>query len=224
MQTQQDTYHRIAKYYERALGKRLAPLRGNIRTFIHYKGHRRILDLCCGTGKQLQMLAAPGMKLWGLDSSRAMLAQAERRPDISYILGDASSIPFREKSFDAVILTLALHEKPLEQQQKILRQAWDCLRPGGHLILADFCRVPSTVRGWIMAKAVLPAIERFAGHEHFANYSSWMKSGALESVIDGFSTRKNLISSHFSGTVAVCSLENEAYDKNVFLSLNKPIG
>ncbi len=224
MQTREDTYGTIAGYYEKALGKRLAPLRGNIRTFINYKGHTRILDLCCGTGQQLQMLAAPGMKLWGIDSSPAMLNQADRSRGVSYILGDAASIPCRKQSFDAVILTLALHEKSVGQRQEILRQGWDCLRPEGHLILADFCRPQSTVSGWITSRIMLPIIERLAGRQHFAHYRSWMESGALESVIAGFSGRKNLISSHFSGTVAVCSLEKEAYDKNVFLSLNKPIG
>lgn len=219
-----NTYGKFAGYYEAVLGRRLLPLRRNIRTFIHYKGHKRIADLCCGTGRQLQMIAAPGLRLWGLDLSRAMLDQTERTRGIVYIRGDAAAAPFRDESFDAVILSFALHEKSVEQRRTILRRSWECLRPQGHLILADYCRVPAGLKGRITAKAILPIIERLAGREHFANYSSWMQMGALESVINDFSTRTNIISLHFSGTVAVCSLEKKAYDDDVFLSLNKPIG
>ena len=224
MSLDDDTYSRFAGYYEAVLGKRLQPLRRNIRTFIHYKGHKRIADLCCGTGRQLQMIAAPGLELWGLDLSGAMLAQTERARGIIYIRGDAAEAPFRSESFDAVILSFALHEKNLDQRRAILRRSWECLRPQGHLILADYCRVPTSLTGKITAKALLPVIERLAGREHFANYSSWMRMGALESVINGFSTRKNIISSHFFGTAAVCSLEKKAYEDEIFLSLNKPIG
>jgi ubiquinone/menaquinone biosynthesis C-methylase UbiE len=57
----------------------------------------RTLDLGCGTGRNLP-LVAPGVGVVGLDPSREVLRRARRRaPAVSLVQGSAEALPFRGK-------------------------------------------------------------------------------------------------------------------------------
>lgn len=65
-----------------------------------------VLDVGCGTGALLHGARKAGHagRLCGLDPAGAMLAQARKRPDIEWILGDLASVAF-DKEFDLVVMT-----------------------------------------------------------------------------------------------------------------------
>jgi len=210
-----DEYAKIAPYYERILGKRLYSIRKNIRTFIHYQGHRRIIDMCCGTGRQLEMLKEPGMDLYGVDISLAMIDEAAQH-EITFINKNALDVDLPAESFDAVILSFSLHEKNDYDRNILLDTSWKLVRPKGHLIISDYCRVPTTWQGFLWGRILIPLLERLAGREHHRNYSSWMSGGALEKHIEPIAARKNIISQHFNGTISVCSIQKEPYAEKVF--------
>ncbi|WP_118135830.1 class I SAM-dependent methyltransferase [Oceanicella sp. SM1341] len=67
----------------------------------------QVLDLCCGTGQVMGLLAARGCKVTGLDGSADMLAHArENAPGASLVQGDALSFDLGRR-FDAVVCTSA---------------------------------------------------------------------------------------------------------------------
>lgn len=215
-----DQYLKIAPYYEMVIGRALFDLRRNIRTFINYQNHKKIIDVCCGTGRQLEMLSASDMKLFGVDMSKSMINEANHDLGIKYKVINATKIDYPRESFDAVILSFALHEKNAEVGDTIAQICWNLVRPGGHLIIADFCHISKTLAGKFWGSCFIPLIEMAAGKEHYQHYTSWMKNGALESLIVDFQGKKRIISQHFGKAVTVYSVEKNRYPKDLFLSLN----
>lgn len=106
----------------------------------------RILDVATGTG-DLAFAAlhqAPEMTVVGLDLSRNMLRiakekrQARSIPDRRYglIAGDALAMPFRDDSFDVVMIAYGIRNMPDTAQA--FREFRRVLRPGGHLLILEF--------------------------------------------------------------------------------------
>jgi ubiquinone/menaquinone biosynthesis C-methylase UbiE len=63
----------------------------------------RILDLGCGTGRNLPLFAA-GTRPVGLDPSMDALRSARRKaPRVPLVRGSAAALPFRDGTFDTVV-------------------------------------------------------------------------------------------------------------------------
>ncbi len=65
-----------------------------------------VLDVGCGTGALLHGAREAGHagRLCGLDPAGGMLAQARKRPDIEWVLGDLASVAW-EREFDLIVMT-----------------------------------------------------------------------------------------------------------------------
>ncbi len=203
-----DEYRHTAAIYDLLFSRALRDIRNNICTFITHCRARNVIDLCCGTGEQLQMLSKEDILLTGVDSSPAMLARARKRchKSIHYLEADASQVQLSDASYDAAIISFALHEKTALQHTAIFREACRLLRPEGHIIIADYSHPPSGLIPLLLGSIVVPAIERAAGINHYHNYQDWMQNGALE----GFFARENpgktiLIAPHFQGCIHLCA-------------------
>src|SRR5687768_10964200 len=63
-----------------------------------------VLDIGCGTGTYLRRFAAIGLTPSGVEPAPAMIAAARRdNPGMQIEEGVATSLPFRDNSFDAVV-------------------------------------------------------------------------------------------------------------------------
>ncbi len=214
-----DEYAGIAPYYELLLGKTLLPIRKNIRTFLNYQDHKKIIDICCGTGKQLEMLHHPGRELYGIDLSPAMMNETATNSGVHYIRQSAAELQLTAEHFDAVILTLALHEKTELDRELILRKSWELLSPGGHLLICDYAEIPTSLSGFFYGRIAIPLIERAAGKEHFHNYRSWMRNGALQKHVESLHSRVSCISEHLGGALLLCTIKKEPRSKEIFQQL-----
>jgi SAM-dependent methyltransferase len=95
-----------------------------------------VLDVGCGTGQSLQLYADRASNYVGLDLSAAMIAVAHARfPDRSWIIADATQLPFADQSFDLVAFSSVLHHMP--DYLDALREALRVLRPGGWVFAYD---------------------------------------------------------------------------------------
>jgi SAM-dependent methyltransferase len=134
----------------------------------------RVLDVACGTGPVLRMLAAalPGTPLWGLDLSPHYVARARRALEgvvpLSLVVDDAAAMPFRDGSFDAVVNVYLTHELPADVRRQVFREIARVLRPGGLFVFADSAQaadVPGFAR----------ALDLFPEHFHEPYYRSYQR-------------------------------------------------
>jgi ubiquinone/menaquinone biosynthesis C-methylase UbiE len=97
-----------------------------------------VLDVACGTGALTCAVAArvsPGGAVHGLDANPEMLAVARRKhPHIEWHDGRAESLPFADKTFDAVVSQFGLMF--FDDRAGALREMQRVLRPGGRLAVA----------------------------------------------------------------------------------------
>ena len=97
-----------------------------------------LLDVGCGTGYLLELLAAEKpARYCGLDLSPEMIKMAEKKqiPGAEYTVGSSESLPFEKESFDAVTCSQSFHHYP--HPQKAMAEAFRVLKPGGLYILSD---------------------------------------------------------------------------------------
>ncbi|MFC9896438.1 class I SAM-dependent methyltransferase [Nocardia sp. NPDC127579] len=99
-------------------------------------GAQRFLDIGCGDGALLALLAARGAKhLAGVDMSEHELAVAHSRPelaDAALYLGRAEELPFADDSFDAVISHMALAQLP--EAGPVVAETARVLAPNGRFV------------------------------------------------------------------------------------------
>ena len=107
----------------------------------------RALDLGCGTGTLLAMAEARGAAVTGIDADPRMLARARPKLRGAHLiqgLTHAAELP--EDSFDLVISSLFFHHLRRAEKQETLSRARRWLKPGGRLVIADFCRPAGAVQ------------------------------------------------------------------------------
>ena len=99
----------------------------------------RVLDACCGTGDLAIAAAKAGGNVIGLDFSEPMLARArEKNPDIDWVSGDATRMPFPDESFDAA--TVGFGVRNLDDLERGLAELRRVLKPGGRLAILEITR------------------------------------------------------------------------------------
>ena len=97
-----------------------------------------VLDLCCGSGEAAAPWLDAGFQVTGLDVSPLALELAEKRhPGMQRVEGLAEDPPLENGSFDAIQLSVALHEFPRPAREQVLQSCLRLLKPGGWLVLVD---------------------------------------------------------------------------------------
>lgn len=107
---------------------------------IELQGQERVLDLACGTGQLAARLLArwPQLQITGVDVSSQMLRRARARQlPVHWLCGEAASLPLADEQFDVVACLSAFHY--FRQPRRALVEMRRVLRPGGQLIVVDWC-------------------------------------------------------------------------------------
>jgi SAM-dependent methyltransferase len=96
-----------------------------------------VLDVGCGVGHDLALLAAAGMKPVGVDPSTVLLGVAKTRRAASYPLlrAEGEALPFRDESIaGARVERVLMH---VLDPAVVLKELVRCLRPGGLLTIFE---------------------------------------------------------------------------------------
>lgn len=91
----------------------------------------RLLDIGCGTGKNMEFFSALA-QVWGLDNSDQAIKLSQNKGLQKVILAEAAEIPFRSKSFDLITMLDVLEHL---EDHKALREVSRTLKPKGLLVL-----------------------------------------------------------------------------------------
>ena len=105
-----------------------------------------VLDVGCGSGSltlAAKSVAGPTGKVHGIDASPEMIEVAQKKAnhsglEVVFKLSLIEELAFPDATFDVVISRLAIHHLPDELKQKGLGEILRVLKPGGHLLIADF--------------------------------------------------------------------------------------
>lgn len=98
---------------------------------------QKVLDVGCSSGVLTAAIAKalPQSKVTGLDSYRKAIILAQTKyPHITFIVGDAHKLPFKNKVFDLVICTETLEH--LVDPAAALGEIRRVLAPGGRAIIS----------------------------------------------------------------------------------------
>lgn len=106
------------------------------------RGYGRIADVGCGTCTFLASLTErfPSARLIGVDLSHEMLriGRAKLSASASVCRGRAEQLPLQSASCDLVVSLSALHH--FGDVEDALSESYRVLRPGGSIVLTDWCR------------------------------------------------------------------------------------
>jgi ubiquinone/menaquinone biosynthesis C-methylase UbiE/glycosyltransferase involved in cell wall biosynthesis len=106
-----------------------------------------ILEIGCGTGNELSRLVDAGAepaRLSGIDLREDAIAEARARvPGSNLVAGDASRLPYPDKSFDLVYQATALSSMPARAMRtQVAAEMRRVVRPGGLIVSYDFAWNP----------------------------------------------------------------------------------
>lgn len=120
---------------------------------------QRVLDVGCGPGTQAIAIArqvGPHGAVTGVDVAPEMLAVARRRADrsavtVAFRQSEAVALPFPDRSFDRVLMCMAMHMLADAEQVACVRELARVLAPDGRLVLIDYAG-PLATRSGLMAR------------------------------------------------------------------------
>jgi SAM-dependent methyltransferase len=94
----------------------------------------RVLDVGCGPGWEAARLRALGLRAYGLDRSRGMLAEA-RAWGVPLLLGDMCTLPLPDGALDGLWVCASFLHIPRRDGPAVLCEFRRVLRPGGALYI-----------------------------------------------------------------------------------------
>jgi SAM-dependent methyltransferase len=103
----------------------------------------RVLDVGCGTGDSLRLLAervAPGGSAVGVDISSALLEVGRDRAGVEgwsaeWVHADAAALPFDDGEFDGCLVERVLQH--VDSPQAVVEETLRVTRPGGTVVVAE---------------------------------------------------------------------------------------
>lgn len=128
----------------------------------------RLLEVGCGTGMFIRSIKhyRPDLDVYGCDISKTAtaIAKKNKKYNIHYNVGEASALPYKDKSFDIVVMMDVLEH--LRDVEGPIKEAKRVLKVGGIFHLLVPCEVNKFTLHWLMWKLKMGhnLKRKYAGH------------------------------------------------------------
>lgn len=197
--------------YERT-AQRLLPAAGVVVDGALLQPHEHVLDLGCGTGNAALLAASTGAVVTGVDPAERLLdvaraEAADRGADITFLAGDAGSIPVADESIDVIVSVFAVIFAP--DANVAATEMSRVLKPRSRIVLSAW--VP---QGTLMelTSAAGDAVRQAVGAPPPPQPFAWHDQDALTAMLDphGFSVEVTQHSVSFTDTSPSAYLDGEA--------------
>ncbi|WP_431710833.1 demethylmenaquinone methyltransferase [Glutamicibacter uratoxydans] len=150
----------IVNYWRKVTTEAVAPKPGE-----------HILDLAAGTGTSSVPFAAAGAKVTACDMSHGMLAEGRKRhPQLEFVYGDGTDLPFEDNTFDAVTISYGLRN--ISDTEKALSEMLRVTKPGGRIVVAEFS-TPTVTPIKVAYQQFLPRVIPALGYLVSSNPSAY---------------------------------------------------
>ncbi len=162
--------------------------------------HKTVLELATGTGLIAKHIVNAAAHIEATDASAEMIAEAKRdtrSAKLHFSVQDMFCLPYADNSFDAVIVSNALHIVP--QPEKALQEIKRVLKDDGVLIAPTFTHAGNSFSGKV--KAFFMKLAGFPLHSKWTSeeYLSFLRQ-------NGWAVRKSVIlKASFPLTYAECT-------------------
>jgi SAM-dependent methyltransferase len=134
-----DRFARTAERLAARQDARAAELAERVSGFVLPRGDERALDVGTGAGALALALAPLVREVVGVDRVPELLELARERArglaNVSFVEGDAESLPFEDASFDLVGTLRTLHHVP--RPELVVAELVRVTREGGRILVAD---------------------------------------------------------------------------------------
>jgi len=121
---------------------RRKPLLSVIRDLSAKWDHGKLLDVGCGNCRNTVIFAKHDFDCYGIDFSKEMIKYAEKfckqnNVKVNLRVANATTLPFKDESFDYVICTAVLHHLSTEQERKrVLSEIKRVLKKKGEALIS----------------------------------------------------------------------------------------
>ena len=180
MQEHKNFWDKNAGHYDRFMRKDRAAYDEMYELIRPVVRHKTVLELATGTGLIAKHIVNAAAHIEATDASPEMIAEAKRNnrsAKLHFSVQDMFCLPYADGSFDAVIVSNALHIVP--QPEKALREIRRVLKDDGVLIAPTFTHAGNSfsgkVRAFFMKLAGFPLHSRWTSEEYltFLRQNGW---------------------------------------------------
>lgn len=170
------------------------------------RAHGDVLELGVGSGLNLAFYDAGHVnKVTGIDPSGPLLERAAARASetplsVELVRGTAEQLPFRDRSFDSVVMTYTLCS--VDDPARVLAELRRVLRPGGELVFVEH-GLASDARIQRWQRRITPVWRRISGGCHLDRDTSALLRDAgyhSDDLSTGYTEGSRLTSFTYQGT------------------------
>ena len=180
MKEKKNFWDRNARIYNRFMRKDRAAYETMYALICPIVKAKTVLELATGTGLIAKHIVNAAAHIEATDASAEMITEAKRdnrSAKLHFSVQDMFRLPYADGSFDAVIVSNALHIVP--QPEKALREIRRVLKDDGVLIAPTFTHAGNSfsgkVRAFFMKLAGFPLHSRWTSEEYltFLQQNGW---------------------------------------------------
>ena len=180
MKEKKNFWDRNARIYNRFMRKDRAAYETMYALICPVVKAKTVLELATGTGLIAKHIVNAAAYIEATDASAEMISEAKRdnrSAKLHFSVQDMFCLPYADGSFDAVIVSNALHIVP--QPEKALREIRRVLKDDGVLIAPTFTHAGNSfsgkVRAFFMKLAGFPLHSRWTSEEYltFLQQNGW---------------------------------------------------